>query len=82
MVKNLSANVGDASLIPGAGRSPGDPPPRNFHEQRSLAGYSPWGHERVRHNSTTKQHKPLFKGVSLQCCTRETQDILLMEFMV
>ena len=24
--------------------------PRKFHGQRSLGGYSPWGHKRVRHN--------------------------------
>ena len=28
--------------------------PRKCHGQRSLAGYSPWGHERVRLNSATK----------------------------
>ena len=27
------------------------------HGQRSLAGYSPWGHERVRHNLATKQQQ-------------------------
>ena len=25
------------------------------HEQRSLAGYSPWGYKRVEHNLVTKQ---------------------------
>ena len=30
--------------------------PGKFHGQRSLAGYSPWGHERVRHDLATKQH--------------------------
>ena len=51
MVKNLPVNAGDAGLIPGLGRSPGE---RNgnplqysclgkFHGQRSLADYSPWG---------------------------------------
>ena len=24
--------------------------PREFHGQRSLAGHSPWGHKRVRHD--------------------------------
>ena len=44
-------NVGDSGLIPGSGRSPGgghDSPlplflPGKSHEQRSLAGCSPWG---------------------------------------
>ena len=54
VVKNLPANAGnDASLIPGLGRSPGrghgNPLliflPRESHEQRSLASYSPWGHK-------------------------------------
>ena len=56
MVKNLLANaqdVRDAGLIPGSERSPGE---RNgnplwysclekSHRQRSLVGYSPWGHK-------------------------------------
>ena len=52
MVKNLSLNAGDTrdvDLIPGSGRSPGggngNPLPGKFHGQRSLAGYSPWGHK-------------------------------------
>ena len=46
-------NVGDLGSIPGLGRSPGeghgDPLQysclENLHGQRSLAGYSPWGHK-------------------------------------
>ena len=29
------------------------------HGQRSLAGYSPWGHKRVVHNLATEQQQPL-----------------------
>ena len=29
--------------------------PGKFHGQMSLAGYSPWGHKRVRHDTVTKQ---------------------------
>ena len=29
--------------------------PGEFHGQKSLAGYSPWGHKRVRHDLATKQ---------------------------
>ena len=29
--------------------------PGKSHEQRCLAGYSPWGRKRVRHNLATKQ---------------------------
>ena len=29
--------------------------PRKFHEQRSQAGYSPWGHKRIRHNLATSK---------------------------
>ena len=50
-VKNLPANVGDLNLISGLARSPegGHSNPLQYscletpHEQRSLAGYSPWG---------------------------------------
>ena len=41
VVKNLPANAGDIKsrgLTSGSGRSPGE-----SHEQRDLAGYSPWG---------------------------------------
>ena len=65
MVKNPPANAGDAGLIPGSGRSceerngnlllPGKLFPRKSHEQRILAGYSPWGHKRVGHDLVTKQ---------------------------
>ena len=37
--------------------------------QRSLAGYSPWGRKRVRHNLATKQHpwiQPTMDGFVLQ----------------
>ena len=56
MVKNLPADAGDTrniGLIPGSGRSPGEENgnplqyslPGNFHAQRSLMGYSPWGYK-------------------------------------
>ena len=56
-------HVGDAGSIPRLGRSPGegnDNPlqlflPRKSCRQRSLAGYSPWGYKRVRHDLATKQ---------------------------
>ena len=53
MVKNLPANVGGADLISGLGRSPWRKKQQftlsilawESHGQRSLAGYSPWGHK-------------------------------------
>ena len=56
LVKNLPASAGDArdwSVVPGLGRFPWRrewPPtseflPGKFHGQRSLVGYSPWGHK-------------------------------------
>ena len=62
VVRNLPAHAGDAgdvSSIPGWGRSPGgrkwEPTPVSLpgesHGQRSLAGFSPWGHE-----SDTTEH--------------------------
>ena len=56
MVKYPSANAGDikdAIFIPGSGRPPGgrngNPTPvflpGESHGQRSLVGYSPWGHK-------------------------------------
>ena len=63
MVKNLPAIAGDireAGLIPGLGRSPGGGHGNplqyscleNPRGQRSLAGYSPWGHKE---SDTTEQ---------------------------
>ena len=49
MVKNLPANADDKDLIPGLERYPGEENatpvflPGKAHEERSLAGYSPWG---------------------------------------
>ena len=56
VVKNLPANAGDArdaDLTPGLGRSAGEGNGNplqyscleNSHGQRSLAGYSSWGHK-------------------------------------
>ena len=51
--KESACNVGDLGLIPRLGRSPGEENGNplqyscleNPHGQRSLAGYSPWGHK-------------------------------------
>ena len=57
MAKNPLANAGDlrdVGSIPGSGRAPGgrrswQPTPKflpgESHGQRSLVGYSPWGHK-------------------------------------
>ena len=63
VVKNLPANAGDMSSIPGLRRTPWrwkwQPTPVSLsgksHGQRSLAGYSPWGCKRVGHDWATKQ---------------------------
>ena len=51
MVKNPSANAGDAGLIHSLGRSPGEGNgnplqyflPGKYYGQRNLTSYSPWG---------------------------------------
>ena len=56
--KESAYNAGDAGLIPGWGRSPGDGNGyplqysclENFTNKRILMGYSPWGYKRVGHN--------------------------------
>ena len=58
--KESACNSEDLGSIPGLGRSPGEGKgyplqysgPGEFHGQRSLTGYSPWGH-RVSHNWAT-----------------------------
>ena len=64
-----ACNAEDAGLIPGQGRSPGGghgnplqyPCLENPHGQRSLVGYSPWGHKK---SDTTEQLTLLF----FTCC--------------
>ena len=64
MVKNQPAKAGDVGSLPGSGRSPwrrewqptpvflpGEP-----HGQRSLVGYSPWGHK---DRTSTKHHQQM-----------------------
>ena len=61
VVKYPPANAGDAGLIPGWGRLPGEgngnPLQSSCHGQKSLAGYSPWGRKRVRYDLVTKQQQ-------------------------
>ena len=53
--KESTCNAGDLNSIPGLGRSPGRghgnplqyPCLENSHGQRSLVGYSPWGHKEL-----------------------------------
>ena len=58
MVKESTCNAGDMGLIPGLGRFPGGGNGNPLqcsgksHGQRSLVGYSPWGHK----ESNTTEH--------------------------
>ena len=53
VVKNPPGDTGEAGLVPGWGSSPTEGKrqptpvflPGKSHGQRSLAGYSPWGHD-------------------------------------
>ena len=69
--KESVCNVGDMGSIPGFGRSPGgghgNPHPvflpGESHGQRSLAGYSPWGHKEsdtTERLSTAQDNSSLF----------------------
>ena len=55
--KESVCKAGDLGLIPGSGRSPGL---GEFHGQRSLMGYSPWGHKES--DTVTKQQKQSVPG--------------------
>ena len=59
--KESACSAGDLGLIPGSGKSPGEGNgnsiqcsflPGEFHGQKSLAGYSPWGRKQ---SDTTEQ---------------------------
>ena len=64
-VKNLLAKAGDVGSIARIGKIPRRRKwqltpvflPGKSHGQRSLAGSSPWGHKRIRHDSATKQQQ-------------------------
>ena len=68
--KESTSNTGDVGSIPGLGRSPGegnDHPLQyscleNPHGQRSLTGYSPWGHK----ESDTTEHARMHKAVPMR----------------
>ena len=58
VVKNPPANAGnagDAGLIPGPGRSPGEGHGNPLQYSCLEVGCSPWGHERIGHGLVTKQ---------------------------
>ena len=67
MVKKSTCNVGDLSLNPGLGRSPGGghgnpfqySRQENRHGWKSLVGYSPWGCKEsdMTEQLSTAQHK-------------------------
>ena len=55
--------------------------PEESHGQRILAGYSPWGHKRVRYNLVTKQQQhlsnsSLWMGLWVPCDFSKVQNIL------
>ena len=62
MVENLPANAGDVKFDPWVGKIPWrrkwQPTPvflpEKPHGQRILAGYSPWGHKKVKQDLATK----------------------------
>ena len=72
-----ACNAGDAGLIPMLGRSPGEGNgkptpvflPAESHGQRSLTGYSPWGHKRLRHELATKQQHHVYMYVHMYVYT-------------
>ena len=63
VIKNLPANAGEASSIPGSRRFPeeGNGNPLQYSclgnamDSGARWGYSPWGHKRVRRDLATKQ---------------------------
>ena len=72
VVKSLPAKVGDTSVIPGLGKSPGvengNPVqvflPAEFYGQSSPVGYGPWGHK----ESDTTEHSRMRRIMKLSEC--------------
>ena len=66
MGKVSTCDAGDVGLIPGSGRSPGGENgytpvlfPGESHGQRSLKGYSPWGHKEKDTTEVTQHTIPM-----------------------
>ena len=94
--KESAYNAGDQGSIPGSGKSSGERNgnpfcleysassilPGESHEQRSLVGYSPWGHkqldvtERLTHNTHTLKHLPGSKLVTITLIHKSFKEIL------
>ena len=51
--------------------------PGKSHEQRSLAGYNPWGCKRVRHDLATKQQQQQYKYITSSLFTHLLMDTLV-----
>ena len=70
VVRNPPANAGDVGSIPGSRRLPGGgngnplqyPLLGKFHVQRSLVGYSPWGHKES--DMTEQLSTPVYTYIS------------------
>ena len=69
-------------LIPGSRRSPGEGNgnplqylPEESHGERSLVGYSPWGHEE---SDTTESHTHTYTRVTV---TARTSHILALKYI-
>ena len=59
--------------------------PGKSHGQRSLAGYNPWGHRRIRHNLATKQTKNKYinkrtRMIENMQCLKISKFVLLSTF--
>ena len=75
--KKSICNAGDIGSIPVSAKSPGEGNDNllqyscleNSHGQRSLAGYRPWRHKRVRHDLATTQQ---------QCCCEDSCDLWIL----
>ena len=68
--KEFACQAGDAGSIPGLGKIPWkrkwQPSPvllsGKSHGQRSLVGFSPWGHKRVRYDLATNQQQEQYEA--------------------
>ena len=77
MVNMTPANAGDMGSIPRSGRSPGASPvflPEKSQGQRSLAGYSPWGHKESDRTQQLSMH-------AVTVCGRLDKSILKQQFL-
>ena len=56
--------------------------PKKSHRQKSLEGYSPWGHKRDRHDRVTKKPQLCYMHLSIKLYKCTVCLILVLQYQI